>query len=118
MFGWQQKQQQQQQQGFGQNGGFFGAGQRREPVSAAERERREETVREGLSRAELESGSRHPKVAAHLFLLSRIVQERGDYAEAEDLCVRALDIYEEVLGPEHPDVGVALNCLALSWQAQ
>lgn len=116
MYGWQQ---QQHQQGFRQDGqGFFGPGSKRASVSAEERERREEIVREGLSRAELESGSGHPKVAAHLFLLSRIVQEKGNYAEAEELCVRALDIYEEALGPEHPDVGVALNCLALSWQAQ
>lgn len=94
------------------------AGRQREWVSPEERERREMEVREGLKRAELELGSAHPRVGAHMFLLSRMVQERGDYAEAEKLCAKALEIYEMSLGPEHPDVGVALNCLALSWQAQ
>lgn len=99
-------------------GGGFPGGAMRGSVSAGERERRELEVREGLGRAELELGSAHPRVAAHLFLLSRMAQERGGYAEAEQLCERALEIYEETLGPDHPDVGVALNCLALSWQAQ
>lgn len=66
----------------------------------------------------MELGPEHPRVAAHLFLLSRIVHERGAYEEAEELCTRAVDVYEKTLGPDHPDVGVALNCLALSWQAQ
>lgn len=87
-------------------------------VSAAERERREQEVRDAIGRAEGELGEEHPRVATLLFLLSRMVQERGAYDEAEDLCTRALNIYEAALGPEHPDVGVALNCLAMSWQAQ
>ena len=110
--GWEQQQQQQQQQWQWQ----------RKPgslmVSAAERERREHEVREALRRAEGDLGEEHPKVATLLFLLSRMVQERGVYDEAEELCTRALNIYEAALGPDHPDVGVALNCLAMSWQAQ
>lgn len=97
----------------------LGGGILDDPVPATEeRQRREDEVREGLSRAELELGPAHPTVAALLFLLSRMVQERGDYAEAENLCARALGVYERTLGPEHPDLGVVLNCLALSWQAQ
>lgn len=87
-------------------------------VSAAERERREVELRDGIKRTENDLGKEHPKVATLLFLLSRVVQERGAYDEAEELCTRALNIYEAALGPEHPDVGVALNCLAMSWQAQ
>lgn len=87
-------------------------------VSAAERERREHEVRDAIGRAEGELGEEHPRVAMLLFLLSRMVQERGAYDEAEELCTRALNIYETALGPDHPDVGVALNCLAMSWQAQ
>lgn len=52
-------------------------------VSSAERERREVEVRDALVRAEGELGEEHPRVATLLFLLSRIVQERGDYTEAE-----------------------------------
>lgn len=113
-----------QQMGGGFGGGAGGGGGysyfpgMRGSITGAERERRELEVREGLKRTESELGSEHPRVGAHLFLLSRMVQERGAYSEAEELCGRALDIYEQALGPEHPDVGVALNCLALSWQAQ
>lgn len=100
-------------------GATFGGGILDDPVPATEeRRRKEDEVRDGLSRAELELGPAHPTVAALLFLLSRMVQERGDYAEAENLCARALNVYERTLGPEHPDLGVVLNCLALSWQAQ
>lgn len=58
-------------------------------VSAAERERREGEVRDALVRAEGELGEEHPRVATLLFLLSRIVQERGDYTEAEVCLLRA-----------------------------
>lgn len=105
---------------FGQPPGRNGVGRpgQRNWATPEERERRELEVREGLQRAEREFGATHPRVGAHMFVLSRMVQERGNYGEAEELCAKALQIYESSLGPEHPDVGVALNCLALSWQAQ
>lgn len=107
------------QRSTGLGGATFGGGILDDPVPATEeRRRREDEVRDGLSRAELELDPAHPTVAALLFLLSRMVQERGDYSEAENLCARALNVYERTLGPEHPDLGVVLNCLALSWQAQ
>lgn len=83
-----------------------------------DRHQREIEVRDTLKKAESLLGPSHPRVASMMFLLSRILQERGAYEEAESLCSSALQIYEDTLGPEHPDVSVTLNCLALSWQAQ
>ena len=108
----------QPQQATGLGGGSFVRGQQWPVPAAEERKRKEQEVRDGLRRAESELGPLHPTVAALLFLLSRMVQERGGYAEAEDLCTRAVEVFEKTLGPEHPDVGMVLNCLALSWQAQ
>lgn len=39
--------------------------------------------------------------------------ERGRYAEAQALCERALAILERELGPDHPDVALSLNDLAV-----
>ena len=44
--------------------------------------------------------------------------KRGKYKEAEPLCKRALEIRENVLGTEHPDVAKQLNNLALLCQNQ
>ena len=38
---------------------------------------------------------------------------QGKYAEAEPLYQRALEIREKALGPEHPDVALSLNNLAM-----
>ena len=43
---------------------------------------------------------------------------QGKYAEAEPLYKRSLAIYEEALGPGHPEVGTALNNLALLYERQ
>ena len=40
------------------------------------------------------------------------MRERGLYEQAEPLLQRALTIREQMLGPEHPDVGEGLNNLA------
>ena len=40
------------------------------------------------------------------------------YRDAEPLCLRALQIREQVLGPDHPDVAKQLNNLALLCQNQ
>jgi len=39
--------------------------------------------------------------------------QKGDYEKALQFYQRALEIYETVLGPQHPDVATALNNLAL-----
>ena len=44
--------------------------------------------------------------------------KRHKYQEAEPLCKRALEIREEVLGKNHPDVAKQLNNLALLCQNQ
>ena len=41
----------------------------------------------------------------------------GDYADAEALLTRALEIRERVLGPEHPDIAESLTRLARLYQA-
>ncbi len=44
--------------------------------------------------------------------------ERAQYEQAEPLLQQALRIYEEVLGPEHPDTARTLNSLAILYQNQ
>ncbi len=44
--------------------------------------------------------------------LGYYLQMIGEYAEARPLYERALEIYEKVLGPEHPDTASSLNNLA------
>ena len=46
------------------------------------------------------------------------IASQGRYAEAEPLYKRALAIREKALGPDHPDVGTALNNLAALYRAQ
>ena len=41
-----------------------------------------------------------------------VAPARGDYAEAEPLYPRALEIREPALGPDHPDTAASLNNLA------
>ena len=43
---------------------------------------------------------------------------QGSYAEAEPLYRRSLAIKEKAFGPEHPDVALSLNNLALLYDAQ
>ena len=43
---------------------------------------------------------------------------QGRYAEAEPFIKRSLAIAEKALGPEHPDVGTALNNLAVLYRSQ
>lgn len=42
----------------------------------------------------------------------------GRYEEAEPLYERALEIFEKVLGPEHPYTTIGLNNLALLYHEQ
>ncbi len=43
---------------------------------------------------------------------------QGQYAEAEPLYKRSLAIWEKALGPDHPDVALSLNNLALLYRTQ
>jgi len=46
------------------------------------------------------------------------LDERARYTEAEPLLVRALQIREQQLGPDHPDTATSLNNLALLYENQ
>lgn len=46
------------------------------------------------------------------------LKERAQYAEAQPLHQRALDICEKALGPEHPDTATGLNNLAALYDSQ
>jgi tetratricopeptide (TPR) repeat protein len=48
----------------------------------------------------------------------RYLDERAQYAEAESLLQRALDIRERILGPDHPDTATSLSDLARLCQTQ
>jgi serine/threonine-protein kinase len=50
--------------------------------------------------------------------LAAVHDAKGDYAEAQRLQERALGIWENVLGPDHPQVAMALNNLALGLHNQ
>ena len=54
----------------------------------------------------------------HFFQQKVLYGKRGKYREAEPLCKRALEIRENVLGKDHPDVAKQLNNLALLCQNQ
>ena len=57
------------------------------------------------------------KKADSLILQSNQLYQAGRYAEAIPLDKEVLAIYENVLGPVHPDVATALNDLALLYQS-
>ncbi len=48
-------------------------------------------------------------VGVSIMALERVYEAQGRYAEAEPLIKRALAIWEEALGPEHPHVATALE---------
>ena len=47
-----------------------------------------------------------------------LYRRQGRYAEAEPLYLQALQIREQLLGPEHPDVATSLNGLANLYRNQ
>jgi tetratricopeptide (TPR) repeat protein len=57
-------------------------------------------------------GAEHPLMATALHDLAAIYQVQGQYAKAEPLYLRALDIREKTLGPNHAFVGATLANLA------
>ncbi len=48
--------------------------------------------------------------------LANLYREQGKYAQAEPLYQRALHIWEQALGPDHPQVAYRLNGLASLYQ--
>ena len=57
-------------------------------------------------------------MAASLNNLALLYKDQGKYADAEPLYQRALAIWEDALGPAHPDVATSLNNLAGLYYAQ
>ena len=51
-------------------------------------------------------------------MLGFYLDKRAQYAEAEPLYQRAIAIDEKALGPEHPNLAIKLNNLALLYEAQ
>lgn len=52
------------------------------------------------------------QLSSIFYNLAGLGHARGRYAEAEPLSRRALEICEQALGPEHPEVAVKLSALA------
>ena len=53
-----------------------------------------------------------------IFNITFFLANQGKYDDAEPLYKRALTIFEETLGPRHPDVALSLNNLASLLQSQ
>ena len=77
----------------------------------------EELFLEAFKEAE-KFGEQDRRLATSLNNLALLYSERGRYAEAEPLYQRALAIYQEALGLEHPDLATSLNNLADLYSAQ
>jgi hypothetical protein len=56
--------------------------------------------------------------ASQLINLGRLRNRQGSHAEGERLFRKALAIRERAFGPDHPQVAVALNSLAMAVGAQ
>ncbi len=54
-------------------------------------------------------GPDDPRLATTLYVLARLYDTQGSYAEAEPLHKRTLRIVEKALGPEHPNVAQSLE---------
>jgi tetratricopeptide (TPR) repeat protein len=65
---------------------------------------------------EAESIGRDYHLYGSLNNLGDLYRLRGDLEEAEPFYRRALEIIEEALGPDHPDVALSLNNLALLYR--
>jgi len=53
--------------------------------------------------------SAHPELATMLFNLGRVHEDLGQFLEAAQLYGRALEMYENTLGSEHPNVTMVLT---------
>jgi len=59
-----------------------------------------------------------PRLTITLESLAEVLWKQGKYADAELLCRRTMQIYEDTLGMAHPDVGIIANNLAMLYHAQ
>ncbi len=59
-----------------------------------------------------------PRLTITLECLAELLFKQGKYAQAEPLCARTLEIYENTIGPTHPDVGILANNLAMLYHMQ
>ena len=59
-----------------------------------------------------------PRLTITLECLAEVLFKQRKYAQAEPLCARTLQIYEVTIGPEHPDVGILANNLAMLYHMQ
>lgn len=72
----------------------------------------EKLLRLGLGIAERSKQERDPHVAANLNALAKLLRDTNRHAEAANLHRRALEIYENELGSDHPLVEAVLNEIA------
>jgi len=74
---------------------------------------------EALSAAvDAAAGLEADRLAQSLANLAEAHRLQGRFSEAEPLYDRAVTLYEETLGPEHPDLALTLNNQALLFHAQ
>lgn len=65
-----------------------------------------------LEESEKTLGPDNPKVAQNLTELANLYFAQNDYAKAEPLYIRSLEILEKTPDPDHPDVATTLEHLA------
>jgi eukaryotic-like serine/threonine-protein kinase len=68
-----------------------------------------EHARALAQRVDDEGGLLHARIDMSVGM---VIEAKGDYPEAARLFTRVLEVREQALGPDHPEVAVALNLLA------
>ncbi|MEP7343162.1 MAG: tetratricopeptide repeat protein [Acidobacteriota bacterium] len=87
-------------------------------MSKVERDRWEDVLKELLAAAEAQHGTENlselsaVEQADLLDRLGRLYLQRAEHTLARDCLTRALNISEEALGPDHPNIATRLNNLA------
>lgn len=99
----------------GQRGAFELSLRRGRPpeLSSVERARAQRAdLERAIAAVEAARGPGHPDLLVYLNLLALLLQDQGDYSEAQPLFERALAICEQARGPEHPQTATLLGNLA------
>lgn len=76
----------------------------------------EPILRESVATLGRLKGRCHPETAEAMATLALFLSDRGDLSESRRLHLFAIDIFENILGPNHPSTIIALNNLALMFQ--
>jgi len=63
-------------------------------------------------------GESDPRLCVTLECMAEVLFKQAKYDTAEPYCVRVLSIYDKMMGPQHPDVGVVANNLAMIYHAR